>query len=62
MPYIERNAEGYPDPTASLAFVNIEREERARKWGYMPLVYICSPYRGDVARNAEAARRYCRSR
>jgi len=59
MPYIERNAEGYPDPTASLAFVNIEREERAHKWGYMPLVYICSAYRGDVARNAEAARRYC---
>lgn len=25
-----------------------------------PLVYVCSPYRGDVERNAECARRYSR--
>ena len=25
-----------------------------------PVVYICSPYSGDVVRNTENARRYCR--
>lgn len=25
-----------------------------------PIVYICSPYAGDIARNTERARRYCR--
>jgi hypothetical protein len=25
-----------------------------------PLVYICSPYKGDVATNTQNARRYCR--
>ena len=25
-----------------------------------PIVYICSPYSGDVEKNTEAARRYCR--
>ena len=25
-----------------------------------PIVFICSPYSGDVRRNIEAARRYCR--
>lgn len=59
MPYIERNHEGYRDPTASIAFHNIEREERAQRLGYMPLTYICSPYRGDVEHNIQNARRYC---
>jgi len=54
-----RNAEGYYDPTAATAFLNIEREERALRLGYMPLVYICSPYRGDVDQNIQNARRYC---
>jgi hypothetical protein len=27
----------------------------------MKLVYICSPYAGDIARNTEMARRYCRA-
>ena len=59
MPYIERNHEGYRDPTASLAFHNIEREEKAKRLGYMPLTYICSPYAGDIERNVQNARRYC---
>ena len=50
------NSEGYYDPTAHEAVCNIEKE--ARKW--RPLVYICSPYSGDVDRNTEKARRYCR--
>jgi hypothetical protein len=54
-----RNAEGYYDPTASIAFLNIERKERARRLGYMPLTYICSPYAGDVEQNIRNARRYC---
>ena len=54
-----KNAEGYYDPTAATAFLNIEREERAQRLGYMPLVYICSPYRGDVDQNIQNARRYC---
>ena len=27
---------------------------------YKPLVYICSPYSGDVEANVKAAREYCR--
>ena len=50
------NSEGYYDPTAHEAVCNIEKE--ARRW--RPLVYICSPYSGDVDRNTEKARRYCR--
>ena len=56
MAYIERNHEGYYDPTASTALLTIEREERAKRLGYMPLVYICSPY---AERNVQNARRYC---
>ena len=54
-----RNAEGYYDPTASTALQIIEREERAKRLGYMPLVYICSPYAGDVEQNVQNVRRYC---
>lgn len=53
-----RNAEGYFDPTASAALLNVEREERAKRLGYMPLVYICSPYAGEVEQNVQNARRY----
>jgi hypothetical protein len=54
-----RNASGYVDPTAFEALQDIIREERARRLGYMPLTYICSPYRGDVEENLQNARRYC---
>ena len=56
------NSEGYYDPVTYEALTNVEREERAaRKAGtYRPLVYICSPYAGDVERNSENARRYSR--
>ena len=54
-----RNAEGYADPTAYEAFRSIEKEEKKNK-GFMPVVYICSPYAGDVESNTAAARRYCR--
>ena len=48
------NSEGYPDPTA------FEAIRSRKKSPYRPLVYICSPYAGDVETNVSNARRYCR--
>lgn len=50
------NSEGYLDPTAHDAIVNIEKDRK--KW--RPLVYICSPYSGEVEMNTQKARRYSR--
>lgn len=49
-----KNAEGYSDPTAGEAI------RRASKFRFRPIVYICSPYFGDIERNTEMARRYSR--
>ena len=49
------NHEGYLDPTAHDALSNIKE---ARVW--KPLVYIASPYAGDVIQNTANAIRYCR--
>ena len=49
-----RNGEGYADPTAAVAIRNMTN------FGYRPVVYICSKYRGDVKANTEKARLYCR--
>ena len=51
-----KNQEGYADPTAGAVMKEVIKD--ARKW--RPLVYICSPYAGDVERNTAAARRYSR--
>ena len=53
------NAERYYDPTAYEALSNIAQEERTLR-AYRPIVYICSPYAGDVSKNVENARRYSR--
>lgn len=53
------NHEGYYDPTTYMAFKNIDREKK-RQSRFRPIVYICSPYRGDRRRNTENAQRYCR--
>jgi hypothetical protein len=53
------NPEGYHDPTPYEALTIIEKEEKAAKF-FRPLVYICSPYSGDIERNSEAARQYSR--
>ena len=45
------NSEGYYDPTVYEALSNIEKEEKAARRVYRPLVYICSPYAGDIERN-----------
>ena len=52
-----RTKSGLPDPTADKAIghVTAELKRAARR----PLVYICSPYRGDVDHNVEQAKRYC---
>lgn len=54
----KRNAEGYYDPTAYNTLTKIMKDER--KTVYKPLVYICSPFRGDTKRNMFKAREYCR--
>ncbi len=53
------NAERYYDPTAYEALSAIEKEERALR-AFRPIVYICSPYAGEVSKNVENARRYSR--
>lgn len=60
------NSEGYPDPTTYEALTNIDREEKAARKAadsqkiFRPLVYICSPFRGDIERNVKKARKFCR--
>lgn len=54
------NSEGYHDPTTYEALSAIKKEERAAARPFRPLVYICSPFSGDMKRNAAKARRYSR--
>ena len=51
---VMKNAEGYADPTAGEAI------RRASKFKFRPIVYICSPYSGDIEGNVERARQYSR--
>ena len=53
------NSEGYPDPTAYEALSLIEKETRALR-AYRPIVYVCSPYSGDIENDTKAARAYSR--
>ena len=39
-----RNPEGYADPVPHQAISNMDKEQKR----YMPMVYICSAYSGDV--------------
>ena len=52
------NSEGYYDPTTYEALSKVEREEKTAR--YRPLVYICSPFSGDVSGNIERAKKYSR--
>jgi hypothetical protein len=52
------NAEGYYDPTVYEALSNLEREEKQRK--KKKIVFICSPFAGDIEGNIIRARRYGR--
>jgi hypothetical protein len=51
-----KNPEGYSDVVPYQALSNLERRQRQ----YRPIVYICSPYSGDVEGNVAKARRFCR--
>lgn len=55
------NSEGYYDPTTYEALTHIVVEEKqARAARFRPVVYICSPYAGDIETNVANARRYSR--
>lgn len=61
----KRNHEGYYDPTTYEALTNVERERFARAHPlavkqFRPLVFVCSPYAGDIPGNTERARKYSR--
>lgn len=51
-----KNQEGYAEPTAYQALTQMENELKK----YRPLVYICSPFSGDVEVNTEKAKMYSR--
>lgn len=58
-----KNAEGYNDPTAYQALCNvIKMDEKIIDCErvFRPLVYICSPYSGDVLDNIMKAQKYSR--
>ncbi len=52
------NAEGYHDPTVFEALTNIEKEEKQKK--KKKIVFICSPFAGDIEGNTRRAKRYGR--
>lgn len=52
------NAEGYHDPTVFEALTNIEKVEKQRK--KKKIVFICSPFAGDIEGNTRRAKRYGR--
>lgn len=52
------NTEGYHDPTAYAALSHVEKEEK--KAAHRPLVFICSPFAGDMEGNTKRAREYSR--
>ena len=68
--FVFYNHEGYHDPTVYEAFTGIEKERKQEKQAvkqlrasyavYRPIVYICSPYAGDVKQNVQRAQAYCR--
>ena len=53
------NSEGYYDPTAYEAMTLVEKEERALR-AFRHIVYICSPFSGDVEGNIASAQRFSR--
>ena len=55
-----QNSEGYPDPTAGEALSRIAENEKQSLRAFRPIVYICSPFSGDVEGNVKNARRYSR--
>ena len=54
------NSEGYKDLVPQMAIAEIEKAERKELHKWRPLVYICSPFSGDIEGNTEKARKYSR--
>ena len=56
------NAEGYYDSVTYEVLNRIEKEERAARKAasFKPVVYVCSPYSGDIERNTANTRMYSR--
>ena len=56
------NAESYYNSSTYKALNRIEKEERAARKtaSFKPVVYVCSPYSGDIDRNIANARMYSR--
>jgi hypothetical protein len=55
------NVEGYHDPTPHEALTNIiKKEKAAAKAAFKPLVYICSPFSGDIENNNKRTQAFCR--
>ena len=55
------NREGYPSPTEYYAELHLMEEEKERQrelHKFRPMVYVCSPYAGDITRNTTQARRF----
>ena len=64
MRFSKYNHEGYHDLTVYEAFTGIEEERKQKQLRasyavYRPIVYICSPYAGDVRQNVRRTRAYC---
>ncbi len=53
------NKEGYIDKTPYEAIKALERQVKPH-FSYHPMVYICSPYAGDIEENVRNARSYSR--
>lgn len=52
------NSEGYIDLTTYEALKRVEKEEK--KKAFRPIIYICSPFSGDIKNNIKKARAFCR--
>ncbi|MDD2979165.1 MAG: DUF4406 domain-containing protein [Hespellia sp.] len=52
------NQEGYGDPVPFMAIKAMEQNEKKNM--FRPVVYICSPFAGDMDGNTAKARRYSR--
>lgn len=52
------NSEGYGDPVPFMAIKEAEKKEK--RFDFRPIVYICSPYKGDIEGNTDKARKYSR--
>lgn len=52
----KKNAEGYEDLTAYAAI----KAADVQKLHFRPIIYVCSPYSGDITGNTKRARQYSR--